>query len=232
MHTRFLGHAIVVLSLVVGAGLRPAAAGSFDFLFDMAKVGNDEQYFLHLGYSSYDIPRPVFEPALPLFRPGGDDLAVAMYLAPHCGSSFQMMADLRHAGYSWSFVFGRCGVAVDVLFVGMDRDPGPPYGKAWGYWKKHGRSARLYDADIVQLARLQVGHRVSGVPLYDLAAGSARGRSVYEYVGDAKGRPWKGGKPGKGSAAAASAGGPPGQGGGPPGHSGDKGQGKGKGHGK
>ena len=226
MHTRFQARAILALSVlafVAGGGSTPAAAGSFDFLFDMAKVTDDEQYFLHLGVGSYDIPRPSLEPALPLFRPGGDDLAVAMFLAPHCGSSFQMMADLRHAGYSWSFVFGRCGVPTDVLFVGIDHDPGPPYGKAWGYWRKHGRAARLYDADIADFARLQIGHRVSGVPIYDLAAVRAKGRTVYASVADAKGRPWKSGKQGQGSGRDASAGGPPG-------HSGGKGQGKG--HGK
>jgi hypothetical protein len=76
-------------------------------------------------------------------------------------------------------------VPPSVLFVGMDRDPGPPYGHAWGYWKKHpgGRFA-IEDRDFVELTKLQVTSKYYRVSPYTVAAERQRGVSVEQYAAD------------------------------------------------
>ena len=188
---------LVVLVLCGGAGAARAATG-WEFLFDMARVTNDSQYFLHLAVGDAALPRPVVEPVLPRLRSVQSDLPVALFLAKQSGRPLDFIVSLRSQGVSWSLIFGKCGVPVDILYAGIDRDPGPPYGKAWGYWKKHGRSAWIPDPDVVGLVQVQFAQRFCAVPAYTLAGERGRGVSVYTVVADKKGRPWKGGKPGKG----------------------------------
>lgn len=202
---------VAIATLAVGTTLAsaPAVAG-FEFLFESAKVSGDQQLFLHLAVGDSGIPRQVIEPVLPRFRSVNDDLPVALFLARTSGRPLAKIVAFRSDGMSWSAIFLNVGVPVETLFVGLDRDPGPPYGKAWGYWKKHGRGARFSDREIVSLVGLQVGHRITGRPTYEIARSGAAGRSLEVYVADTHGRPWKGHGPG---------------GDGPPGH--DKGNGKG-----
>ncbi len=220
------GAAILALALL-GCGAGPAcAATGWDFLFDMARVTNDSQYFLHLAVGDAALPRQVIEPVLPRLRSVESDLPVALFLAKQSGRPLDFIVSLHSQGVSWSLIFGKCGVPIDLLYAGIDRDPGPPYGKAWGYWKKHGRSAWIPDPDVVGLVQVQLGQRFCAVPAYTLAEERGRGMSVYTVVADKKGRPWKGGKNGKGRDGDDQGGGEGG------GNSHGKGQGKAKGHSK
>src|SRR5262245_52508158 len=139
------------------AGARPAAAaGQFDFLFSMSNVHNDSQYFLNLAVSNYGYQPAVLQPVLPRVRYVEADLPVLMFLQQNSGWPLPQLVDLRASGASWSVIFTRVGVPQDVLFVGMPEDPGPPYGNAWGYWKKHPRGARLNDHDVCDLVKIQM----------------------------------------------------------------------------
>ena len=187
--SKLLGLTVAVACAFVGA--TPAAAG-FDFLFSASHVSNDDQMFLNLTVSNYGYPRTVVEPLLPRITYVEADLPVILFLARQSGRPPAYFVDLRAGGASWSVIFGQARIPVDVLFVGIDRDPGPPYGNAWGYWKKHGRTARLSDADVQGLCRVQVGGRVSGIATYELARGG--GDNVATRVADRKGRPHENGK--------------------------------------
>jgi len=185
----------VVVALAVLAALQPAApaqAGtSFDFLFDVAHVSNDNQYFLNLmvGHSGYD--RQTLDPVLPRLHYVDNDLPVVLFLARASDRPVDFIVDLRARGLSWSVVFTRLNVSPSLLFEGIDRDPGPPYGKAWGYWKKHPKGYAYSDNDIAGLVKVQVGTRYARANAWDLAHQRGQGRSVAVIVGDKKGRPWK-----------------------------------------
>jgi hypothetical protein len=210
---------VVLVSLVAAA--RPAAAGSFDFLFSMDKVHNDTQYFLNLAVSNYGYQRPVLEPLLPRVRYVESDLPVIFYLQQASGWPLPQLIDLRAQGASWSVIFTRVGVPQAVLFEGIPDDPGPPYGNAWGYWKKNPRGARLNDRDVCDLVRIQMASRWVGAPQYDLARGYAHGVTAPIYVAEKKGRPYHGGEGHQGDQ--------DGQG---DGHGSGKGHGQSHGHGK
>lgn len=200
---------------VLGAALAAApaaAATSFDFLFSVNHVSDDSQYFLNLAVSSYGYSRPVLEPVLPRLAYVEADLPVVLFLADRSGRRLDFIVGLRAQDLGWAVVFDRCGVPPDVLFDGIDRDPGPPYGKAWGHWRKQPRAVRLSDSEIVGLVNVQIGHRIAGVPTYDLARGTGGGRPVVVAVADKRGREYeeghpsdrgngggKSGKPGKGN---------------------------------
>ena len=75
--------------------------------------------------------------------------------------------DLRRRGRTWWEISIRYGVPADAWFVPVRRDPGPPYGKAYGHWKKHRRDDRrelvLSDVDARNLVAVRVMHEYYGV---------------------------------------------------------------------
>jgi hypothetical protein len=206
-------------SIVLVASSRPAAAGSFDFLFSLDHVHDDTQYFLNLAVSHSGAPRQVLEPLLPRVRYLEPDLPVLLYLQHASGWSLPQLVDLRARGASWSVIFTHVGVPQAVLFDGIPDDPGPPYGNAWGYWRKNPRGARLRDSDVCDLVRIQMASGWEGARPFDLARGYAHGVTAPNYVAEKHGRPYRG------------AGAAPQQAG-TPGKSGGHGQGHGAGHGK
>ena len=184
-----------VLIVLLAAAVAPAAAAtSFDFLFSMDKVHNDNQYFLNLAVSNYGYQRPALEPLLPRVRYVEADLPVMFFLQHASGWPLPALVDLRAQGASWSVIFTRVGVPLDVLFVGIPEDPGPPYGNAWGYWKKNPRGARLYDRDVCDLVKVQLASRWVGAPAYEVVRGYPRGVTAPVFVADKKGRPYHGGQ--------------------------------------
>ncbi len=187
-------------ALALGLGLLgwapPASAGSsVDFLFSVEHATNDQQYFLGLAVSNYGYSRQVLEPVVPRLRYLEVDLPVVLFLARESGRPVDLIVGWRAEGLSWSVIFGRARVPVDVLFARIDRDPGPPYGKAWGHWKKNRRAVRLSDSDIAGLVQIQIGSRVSGVTPFELARARGQGRAVASVVAKEKGRPYQRAKP-------------------------------------
>ena len=80
------------------------------------------------------------------------------------------------------------GVPVGAWFVPVQGDPGPPYGKAYGHWKKHKRNPKaavvLVDADIRNLVAVRVIHEYYGVPVKAAMEWRASGRDLRNLVSD------------------------------------------------
>jgi hypothetical protein len=191
MKVRILAVALLAAA-ALGAAAPACASSRFDFLFDPARVIDDHQYFLNRDVLDFGVPRPVIEPVLPHMRYLESDLPVALFLSRASGQPLNVIVNLRIGGLPWCDVFQRVHVQPDVVFVGIDRDPGPPYGKAYGYWKKRGHAVRLSDGDIQGLVGVQVGHRLAGESPYDLACARGRGRTVVAAVAEKGGRHGKG----------------------------------------
>jgi hypothetical protein len=192
-----IGGLAIAACLVAPAA--PAAAGtSFEFLFSTDRVSNDHQLFLNLAVSNSGYDRTVLEPVLPRIRYVEVDLPVVLFVARQCGQPVEAVVDLRSQGLTWSVIFTRLHVSPDVLFVGIDQNPGPPYGNAWGYWKKNRSSNQISDDDIRGLVQVQMGSHWAGASPYELARARSQGKSVVTYVADKHGRPFQGGGQGKG----------------------------------
>lgn len=190
-------HVAAVLGLLfLGPAFAPAAraGSSFEFLFSTSSVTNDSQFLLHLAVGDSRVPRTVIEPVLPRLHSIEDDLPVVLFLARTSGRSIEFIVDLRRQSLGWAVIFERVGVSCDTLFEGFERDPGPPYGKAWGHWKKNPGKLALSDDDIVGLVRVQTAHRVTGLSALEIVHAQGQKKSVATVVAEKKGRPDHAGK--------------------------------------
>jgi len=159
----------------------PAAAG-VDIDFGAAVRVNDDTD-LYFGISSHYFGRDRAE-----VRDWGsrfhdpDDLAVALFISRHSGRPRDAIFTLRRGGATWWDVSVRCGLRPDVWFVPVRHDPGPPYGRAYGHWKKHRHDRRyaiaLSDIDARNLVAVRMVHEYYGVPVETAMQWRAGGSSL------------------------------------------------------
>jgi hypothetical protein len=189
---RILLPAFFVLLLSGSASL---AATYFDVTVGL-RVNEDSRIFLNVANETWrpsgptTIIRQCADPE--------DDFPVIAFLAYHSHRSPASILRLRRAGYDWSEIFYRLDVSPRVLFVGIDRDPGPPYGKAWGYWRRQGDSSygnsyygrtsygrtrfSLSDRDVVDLVKIQTTARHFGTSAYSVISAQGGSRRVDAYA--------------------------------------------------
>jgi len=165
------------MALLVSFGTVRASVG-FDVAVGM-NLNEDTRIFLN-------VTNQTWRPAVPNTLIQGcadpeDDFPVISFLSYHSHRSPSFILNLRREGYGWSDIFFQLNVQPSVLFVGIDRDPGPPYGKAWGYWKKHYRAGtrtryRIADRDIVGLVKVQTASRHFGASPFAVIDAQRDGR--------------------------------------------------------
>jgi hypothetical protein len=169
--------------LLLAAGGTARASVAFDVAVGM-NVNEDTRIFLNVS-------NQVWHPASPAYiqecRYPADDFPVVGFLAYHSHRSPQFILHLRSEGYPWYEIFYRLNVDPGVLFVGIDHDPGPPYGKAWGYWKKNRHAGghprvRFSDRDVVGLVKVQTASRHFGASPYAVMESQREGRRVEVYT--------------------------------------------------
>jgi hypothetical protein len=157
---------LFALLLVAGSGAGVAHAGlDIDFGASI-NIGDDDGLFLSISARYFDQDRPAVDRIAARYR-NPDDLAVVLFVARRSGRSVDRIHEMRSRGLSWWDVSVRVGLPMDVWFVPVDRDPGPPYGKAYGHWKNHRRdnhhAAVLTDADARNLVAVRMLHEYYGV---------------------------------------------------------------------
>ncbi len=98
-----------------------------------------------------------------------EELPVVYFIARRAHVSPQVIIQLRLSGMSWMDISLRYGIGADVYYVPLKEVyvVGPPYGKAYGYYKKYPRhmwkEIRLEDDDIVNLVNLRFMSEYHGV---------------------------------------------------------------------
>ena len=148
-------------------------------------VGDDSKVFLNITNEYYAPPQPVATALVRRCPHPEDDYPTVLFLAQASGRPPGEILDLRLRGESWSAIMVRERVPPSALFVGIDRDPGPPYGHAWGYWRSHPRGRfAIEDHEFVELTKLQVASRYYHAPPCDVAAERRRGGSIERYAAD------------------------------------------------
>lgn len=174
--------------------LAPVPARAGDLVVDAGlsiDISDDARFFLNLSNRHYAPPQPVAVDVMKRCQRPADDFPVVLFLAEAAHKHPSAILDMRLQGRSWGEIMISLRVSPDLLFTGMDRDPGPPYGRAWGYWKKNRASKspwRLDDNDIVSLAKLQTVSAYYRVSPYRVTTEIQRGSSVERYA-VAHGRP-------------------------------------------
>ena len=88
-----------------------------------------------------------------------EDLPVAFHIAEHAGVPHTKVINLRLKGMSWMDITHHFGLTAEIFYVSVKRKPGPPYGKAWGHFKKGKnkgwKNVNLTDPDIVNYVNMK-----------------------------------------------------------------------------
>lgn len=88
-----------------------------------------------------------------------EELPVVFYLASRAGVSPTAIIKLRLGGSSWMDITFHYGLTAEIFYIDLGKDPGPPYGKAYGHFKKMPRKKWgkivLADPDIVNFINLK-----------------------------------------------------------------------------
>jgi hypothetical protein len=93
-----------------------------------------------------------------------EELPVVFFLARHARVAPEVIIDLRHHRRSWHDITLHLGLSPEIYYVPVKG--GPPYGNAYGHYKKHPKGgwgrAHLSDAAIVNQVNLNFLSRQYG----------------------------------------------------------------------
>jgi len=158
-----------VLGFVAAAMLAagPATMAAVDVSFGgNFPVGDDGNLFFSISSRYFGRPMPVVDSWGSRFQ-NPDDLAVFLHICSQTRTSPEVVFSYRKQGMSWFNVGLRVGVPVDTWYVPVAVEPGPPYGKAYGYWRKHKKdphyAVKLSDRQCRDLVAVRMAHDYYGV---------------------------------------------------------------------
>jgi hypothetical protein len=138
-----------LLASTLGSAPAPADLGPLEPLADLHRAVRE----------SLGLPEPLIVQLLERGLPA-PELPVVGLIAAQVSVAPERLVDLRLAGRSWIDITIEVGASPEVFYVPFDRDPGPPYGKAWGYYQKtpraQWRTIRLTDIEVVDLANVKL----------------------------------------------------------------------------
>lgn len=151
------------LSLMAFLLLPAVCYGGLNFDVDLGvsiDIGDDDLY-LRINAHHYDRDPEYVRTIIRRHNISDQDYPVVLFLAYHSGKDTGYIMSLRRHGFSWWDISLRIGVPVSVYFIDMDYRPsGPPYGNAYGYWKKHRKNPKyhfvLSDAEVFDLISLKM----------------------------------------------------------------------------
>lgn len=88
-----------------------------------------------------------------------EELPVVFFLATRANVGPDVIVALRLGGKSWLEIVRHYKLSPEIFYVEVTQVSGPPYGRAYGYFKKHPRSKwremELSDVDVVNLVNLK-----------------------------------------------------------------------------
>jgi hypothetical protein len=88
-----------------------------------------------------------------------EELPVVLFISQRARVTPATIVDMRLRGMSWWDISVRYGIRPEVYYVPVVVTPGPPYGKAWGHYKKKHRkqwdTIVLSDDDVVSLVQVR-----------------------------------------------------------------------------
>jgi len=144
----------------------PAQAGLDIDLGATLRINEDTEVFVAVSSRYFERDREVVAQWRDRYD-DPDDCTVALFLSRHSGKSPQQIFKMRREGLSWWEIGLRLEIPVEVWFVAVSRDPGPPYGNAYGHWRKHKKNPKhhmiLTDAEIRDLVSVRMIHEYYGI---------------------------------------------------------------------
>ena len=122
-------------------------------------IGDDgiKGFYLAIG-EHYKVPQKqivvVREKKIP-----DEELPVVFFLAQRASVAPDIVIKLRLGGKSWMEISAHFGLTAEIFYVPVKRAPGPPYGKAYGHFKKKKKgqwgTIVLTDTEVVNFVNLK-----------------------------------------------------------------------------
>ena len=113
-----------------------------------------------------------------------EEMPVVLFLAGRAHVAPGVIVDLRLRGMSWMDITLRYGLSPEIYYVPVSVSPGPPYGNAYGYYKKWHRKewkkVRLGDDDVVNLVNLKFASEHYGYSPEEVIKMRSGGRNFVE----------------------------------------------------
>ena len=186
----FVLASLPIVAVLLLAATAPAVQAG-DLFYDATlalNISDDARFFLNVTNRHFAMPEPQAVNVLKRCPRPENDYPVVLLLARASGRRADTLIALRQKGLPWSDVMVRLQIPADRLFAGLDRDPGPPYGHAWGHWKNGKRArgpretATFDDLMVADLARLQIASAALRISPYTIIAERRSGVSVERFV--------------------------------------------------
>ena len=191
MTVRWTAGSVLLLATILTARVAPAQTA----VSVSARVGD-----FHVAVANYyHVPeREVI--VVRERRISDDELPIVFFMAREARVSPSRIIALRESGRSWWAISVHLGLRPEVYYVPLAVTPGPPYGKAYGHYKKprnKWNTIVLSDGDIMNLVHLRFlseHYRIAPERVVE-----ARGRhrdvvAVYADIHDTRERERKGGR--------------------------------------
>jgi hypothetical protein len=204
--------AAVAAALCLLIGPISAAAGQVSAGVSVGP-GGVNGFYLAIG-DHYRVPPRLVLEYRDRYRLADDELPVVFFLAARAQVSPRAVIDLRLARRSWFDIALHFGLSPEIFFVPVALERiGPPYGNAYGYYRKFGRAGNWRnfkpgDREIVDLVNLRFLSEYHHLAPDGIIGRRGRGESfvkIHGEMGRGKGpgapakapKASKGGKPGK-----------------------------------
>jgi hypothetical protein len=175
---------LVVLIVLILAGT--ASAQNVSTGISIAD-GELRSFYLAIG-DYYRVPEPKVVHVKKHYRVRDEELPVVFYLAACARVEPDVIIDLRlRQRMSWLNITFHFGLTPEIYYVPVQR-VGPPYGKAYGHYKKHEHDYKrvvLADEDVVNLVNLRFisdYHRVAPEMVMDMRSQGGRFVVINEEV--------------------------------------------------
>ena len=143
-----------LLTIMLTAAVGSAADISFGLSADQDGL---RSFYLSIG-EHYEAPETEII-IVRKYNIPDDEMPVVFFISRHGDVDAGLVVKLRSEGKSWFEISAQFGVSPDVYYVSFANDPGPPYGKAWGHYKKKKRNdwkkIHLSDGDVVNLVNIK-----------------------------------------------------------------------------
>jgi hypothetical protein len=201
----------VLLALLAAVGWGGTAGAGTDIDFGTSiRAGDDADLFLAISSRYFDREPGVVGGWRSRYR-DPDDGAVALFLAGRTGRDPEVVFQLRSGGLSWWDVGRKLEVRPEVWFVPCPHRPGPPYGRAYGFWRKYERDHEfrfdLTDREVRDLVAVRMLHDYYGMDpavamkwragrddVQSLMSREYRKRHPHEHRDGPEGNPQRGGR--------------------------------------
>jgi hypothetical protein len=128
-------------------------------------------------------------------RYSDDELPVILYISQRTGIRPEAIIQLRSLKKTWCEIAVHYGMSPAMFYVPLSYEPGPPFGKAYGHYKRHGKSEWkkivLDDEDVINLVNLRFVSGYYKVPAEDVVKSRCAGKSFASISKEIKSAPPK-----------------------------------------